>query len=116
MIIISHIRRLPCRGFVTVKLYFTYKATQIGKRYYFSWLKKVNRTVTVNFTLKIEMVPQQEFRVLGGEKKLPKLATFWRCKRRKIPLLSYVTVGTESTLISSGIPICCYFCSNKSTC
>ena len=65
MIIISHIHRLPYRGSVTLKLYFTYKSTQTGKHYYFSWLKKVNRTVIVNFTLKIEMVPQQELRVLG---------------------------------------------------
>ena len=116
MIIISHICRLPYRGYVTLKLYFTYKATQIGKRYYFSWLKNVNCTVIVNFTLKIEMVPQQELRVSGGEKRMPELATFWRSKRRKIPVSSYVTMGSESTLISSGIPICCYFSSNKSTC
>ena len=73
MIIISHIRILPYRGYATLKLYFTYKAIQIDKRYYFSWLKKVNRTVIiiVIFTLKIEMVPQQELRFLGGEKRLP---------------------------------------------
>ena len=116
MIIISHIRRLPYRGYVTLKLYFIYKATQIGKRYHFSCFKSVNRTVIVNFTLKIEMVPQQELRVLGGEKRMPEPVTFWRSKRRKIPVSSYVTMGTESTLISSGIPICCYFSSNKSTC
>ena len=66
MIIISHIRRLPYRGYITLTLYFTYKATQIGKRYYFSWLKKVNRNVIVDFTLKIEVVPEQELSVLGG--------------------------------------------------
>ena len=107
---------MPYRGYVTLKLNFTYKATQIDKRYYFSWLRKVNRTVIVNFTLKIVIVPQQELRVLGGKKRLPELATFWRSKKRKIPVSSYVTVGTESTLISSSIPICCYFSSNKSTC
>ena len=78
MIIISHIHRLPYRGYITLKLYFTYKVTQIGKRYYFSWLKKVNRNVIVNLTLKIEVVPEQELRVLGGEERLPELATFWR--------------------------------------
>ena len=86
MIIISHIRRLPYRGYVTLKLYFAYKATQIGKRCYFSWFKSVNRTVIVNFTLKIEMVPQQELRVFGEEKRMPELVTFWRSKRRKIPV------------------------------
>ena len=70
MIIISHICRLPYRGYVTLKLYFKYKATQIGKRHYFPLLKKVNRTVYVNFTLKIEMVPQQELRVLGGREEI----------------------------------------------
>ena len=50
MIIISHIRRLPYRGYITLKLCFTYKVTQIGKRYYFSW----------------------------GEERLPELAPFWR--------------------------------------
>ena len=29
------------------------------------------------------MVPQLELRVLGGQKRLPELATFWRSKRRK---------------------------------
>ena len=104
MTIISHIRRPPYRGYITLKLYFTYKATQIGKRYYFSWLKKVNRNVIVDFTLKIQVVPEQELSVFGGgggggsEERLPKLATFWRSKRRKIPVSSYVTMGTESIL------------------
>ena len=31
-------------------------------------------------------------------------------------MASYVTIGTASTLLLSGIPICCYFSSNKSTC
>ena len=53
--------------------------------------QKVDRTVMVNFTLKIEMGPQQQLRVWGvgwgGEKRLPELATFWRSKRRKIGVL-----------------------------
>ena len=32
----------------------------MGKHYYFCWIKKVNRTPIVDFTLKIETVPQQE--------------------------------------------------------
>ena len=71
MIINSHIRSLPYRGYVELKLNFTYKATQIDKPYYFSWLKKVNRTVIVNFILKIVMVPQQELRVLGARRDCP---------------------------------------------
>ena len=52
------------------------------------------------------MVPQQELRVLGeGREEIPELATFGRSKRRKIPVSSYVTMGTESILTSSGIPI-----------
>ena len=42
-----------------------------GKRYY--------RAFIVNFTLKIEIVPQQELRVLGGREEIPELVTtnFW---------------------------------------
>ena len=84
MTINSHIRSALQGLYVTLKLNFTYKATQTDKRHYFSWLNKGNRsTVIANFILKIVMVPQQELRVLGGEKRLPALATFWRSKKKK---------------------------------
>ena len=75
MIIISHrfvdyLRGAMSRNIQQIPdftLYFANKATQIGKRYYFSSLKKVNHAFIVNFTLKIQIVPQQELWVLGGE-------------------------------------------------
>ena len=76
MTIISHIRRPPYRGYITLKLYFTYKATQTDKRYYFSWLKKVNRNVIVDFILKIEVVPEQELNGLGGRGEIAQTSNF----------------------------------------